>query len=200
MGNKKASQAEQQSQQAFAQSQAEVAKIQPTAEAQAVSKDAYGDYQNLRTGDVSKNPLVYNYLQRAGAARRRADTMSPMGDASLASRIANPAFIAQNRDMLNRQAEQTDAQNVTGLAAQAENQAVSRVYGFSDASAGMAGQRAGAYRGLSNDAFGRYQYYKQQGTFWSNLGKTALTLGANIVTPGLGTFFSGALNGNGGGG
>lgn len=184
MGNKKSNEQYNQSQQAYNQANAAVAQIQPTAEQKAISDDAFKDYQQLRSGDVSQNPMIAAYLQRSASARRRAQSATPMGDASLAMRIANPTLIAQNRDMLNRQSEQADAENVTDLAAQAEQAAVNRVYGYGDTVMSAAGARASGYRGLSNDAFGRYQYMKQQGSFWSNLGKGILTsAGAAFAGP-----------------
>jgi hypothetical protein len=48
-----------------------------------------------------------------------------------------------------------------------------------------AAMRAGGYQGLANFSWDRYKQYKQEGTFWSNLGK-GLISGAGAFASALG--------------
>ena len=191
-------------QQAATQMQMDAAKnIKPTAEAQGVNQAAYSDFNQVRNGDVSKLPFVAQYMQRAGAGRQRAMQTTLTGDASLASRIANPNLLASSREMMDRSAEQDQAGAVTGLAAQTEENAANRIMGFSGQSIGAANAQTQAYAGASNSAYQRYLQAKQEGTFWTKLGRGAMAglgafgaLGGSLAgVPGLGGLFPGKSNG-----
>lgn len=199
-----------------ADAKASIADIKPTSEADAVNKGAYEDYVATREGDVSKLPVIAQYKQRAGAARQRAMTSTPLGDASLAARIANPTLIAESRELGDRAAEQQQASDVTGLVQQAQDTAVGRIMGYNQMNLGAAsartqanlgvtgayGQVAGGYNSLANSAYQRYITEKQRGTFWSNLGKGLLSAAGTVASfalPGIGSAIGGVVAGKIGG-
>lgn len=195
--NKKAKQAEADRARLQAQAESAAANIKPTAEASGVNAAAYKDFQTVRGGDISSLPFVAQYLQRAGAARQKAQQTTMTGDASLASRIANPNLVASSREMMDRSFEQQQASDVTDLASQTEESAVARIMGFSGQSMQGYSSQAGIYGGMANNAYERYLRAKQEGGFWSKLGKGLLggvsafaSMGGSLAgIPGLGGLF-----------
>jgi hypothetical protein len=197
--NKQAKQAESERAAAYAKQSEAASNIKPTEEAQGVNKAAYEDFNTLRNGDISKLPFVAQYLNRSGQARQKAMSTTLTGDASLASRVANPNLITSSRELMDRSFEQQQATDVTNLASAASNDASNTIMGFSGQQASNYAAQAGVYGQQENSAFQRYLKQKQEGTFWTKLGKGVMSgvgafaaLGGSLAgVPGLGGLFPG---------
>lgn len=100
---------------------------------------------------------------------------------------------------MDRSFEQQQATDVTNLAGAASQDASNTIMGFSGQQMGGYAAQAGAYGQQENSAFQRYLKQKQEGTFWTKLGKGVLAgvgafsaLGGSLAgVPGLGGLFPG---------
>lgn len=161
--------------------------IKLTPEAQNVLTESGKDFTAARSGDVRNIGRVANFLGQQAESFKTASRVSPTGSAALATDVANPELLAMNAQKLNRQQAQDTALGVTALAADAENEAATRIGAFSgmdlsakNALANFMFQNASLAAGNAGQAWQRYQFEKQQRGFLQNLALGAVGAAGSV--------------------
>lgn len=168
------------------------ANIKLSPEAQNVLTESGKDFTAARSGDVRNSGAVARFLAMQSNQNKTVSRMSPTGSAALATDVANPELLAMNAQKLNREQAQQTAAGVADVAANAENEAVSRIGSFSgmdlgarNALASFMFQGAGLASNAATNAWERYKFEKSQKPFWQQ----ALLGGIGAA----GSVFSGAF-------